>query len=189
MEEKISRKTDRRTMYTRMVIKDALLTLLERMGFAEITVAGLCREAEINRGTFYLHYNGIDQVVEELLDDALANSHSVLQQIGCGISAGGKCGYPFCRFLRENKKYQALFFSDSLRPYVLRRVADISKDRLADRLKEESGCSEKVLQALYHFQINGCLSICKHYVDASDEEWAEIQQAVDHFLRTGFQNL
>ena len=88
MEEKNSRKTDRRTMYTRMVIKEALLELLGKMDFAEITVAGLCREAEINRGTFYLHYNGIEQVVEELLDDALANSRSVLQQIGCGISAG-----------------------------------------------------------------------------------------------------
>ena len=51
MEEKNLRKTDRRTMYTRMVIKDALLELLRETDFAEITVAGLCREAEINRGT------------------------------------------------------------------------------------------------------------------------------------------
>jgi DNA-directed RNA polymerase specialized sigma24 family protein len=51
-----TKKEDRRIRYTKQVIKDTLLQLLEKNHFAKITVTELCRRAEINRGTFYLHY-------------------------------------------------------------------------------------------------------------------------------------
>lgn len=66
MNEQKQRKTDRRTLYTRMVVKEALLELLSEMDYADITVATLCRKAEINRGTFYLHYGNLSQVMDEL---------------------------------------------------------------------------------------------------------------------------
>ena len=40
MAEKKTRKTDRRTLYTRMVIKDALLSLLADKEYADVTIAG-----------------------------------------------------------------------------------------------------------------------------------------------------
>ena len=83
MAEKKTRKTDRRTLYTRMVIKDALLSLLADKEYADVTIADLCREAEINRGTFYLHYSNLHEVLEELFDDALGKMNHVLVQVGC----------------------------------------------------------------------------------------------------------
>ena len=72
MDEKIrTRKTDRRTIYTRNTIKDALLELLADTTFDRITVTALCKQAEITRATFYLHYDNLDEVLNELLDDAL----------------------------------------------------------------------------------------------------------------------
>ena len=41
MDEKKPRKTDRRTLYTRMVIKEALLSLLAEKEYADITIADL----------------------------------------------------------------------------------------------------------------------------------------------------
>ena len=87
MAEKKTRKTDRRTLYTRMVIKDALLNLLAEKEYADVTIADLCREAEINRGTFYLHYSNLHEVLEELFDDALGKMNHVLVQVGC-VSVG-----------------------------------------------------------------------------------------------------
>ena len=66
MNQRKDRKPDRRTRYTRMAIKDALLSILAEKEYADITVADLCRTAEINRGTFYLHYDHIRQVLDEL---------------------------------------------------------------------------------------------------------------------------
>lgn len=49
------RKTDRRTLYTRKVIKEALLELLNEKKFDKISVSQLCQQAEITRTTFYSH--------------------------------------------------------------------------------------------------------------------------------------
>ncbi len=53
MSEK-TRKQDRRTRYTRQTIKDTFLELLKQKSFTKITVTEICKNAEINRGTFYL---------------------------------------------------------------------------------------------------------------------------------------
>ena len=51
MSEK-TRKQDRRTRYTRQTIKDTFLELLKQKSFTKITVTEICKNAEINRGTF-----------------------------------------------------------------------------------------------------------------------------------------
>lgn len=51
-----SGKIDRRRRYTLSVIREAFFALLAEVGFAKMTVADICRCADINRGTFYLHY-------------------------------------------------------------------------------------------------------------------------------------
>ena len=189
MAEQKQRKTDRRTLYTRMVIKEAMLELLTEMDYSELTVADICRQAEINRGTFYLHYDNISQVLDALFDDALGNTHSVLAQIGSETAKDEKCAYPLCRFLRENKKYQPLFFSDSLHSYVVDRMAESYRRSFVERLQKESGLGEETLNALFYFQLNGCLAISKRNIAVSDDAWSEIQCSVDRFLKHGFENL
>ena len=63
------RKEDRRTKYTRQVIKDTFLKLLEKKAYPKITVTEICKLAEINRGTFYLHYYDMDDVLDDILTD------------------------------------------------------------------------------------------------------------------------
>ena len=81
------RKTDRRTVMTKGMIKDALLELLQNTTYEKITVTALCKQSEITRATFYLHYNNIDDVLEELLDDALRLTElDAIQPIPSAIS-------------------------------------------------------------------------------------------------------
>ena len=68
MSEK-TRKQDHRTRYTRQTIKDTFLELLTQKSFTKITVTEICKNAEINRGTFYLHYYDIHDVLSDIFDD------------------------------------------------------------------------------------------------------------------------
>lgn len=81
MEQK-PRKTDRRTLYTKGVIKEAFLAALKTKAYDKITVSDLCKAAEINRSTFYLHYADalavFDEILEELLDKITAGVQTVL---------------------------------------------------------------------------------------------------------------
>ncbi|WP_156009443.1 TetR/AcrR family transcriptional regulator [Streptococcus ruminantium] len=62
-------------------IHQALLSLLDDRSFDKISVADICRLAQVNRGTFYLHYldkfDLIDQVIKQVTDhlyDILLNT-------------------------------------------------------------------------------------------------------------------
>lgn len=64
-------KSDRRTRYTRQVIKDTFLTMLQECSFEKVTVTALCRRADVTRATFYLHYRDVYAVLDEVIADAL----------------------------------------------------------------------------------------------------------------------
>ena len=58
--------TDRRVRYTKQIIKTSLLELLENESFENITVKALCQTADINRATFYSHYETLSALMEEI---------------------------------------------------------------------------------------------------------------------------
>ena len=93
-----TRKTDRRTVYTKKAIGDAFLQAKRNKDYNTITVADICREAEISRGTFYAHSSNISEVLDALLNDAFANMDYLRNYMSApGASAGPQCAYPFCR--------------------------------------------------------------------------------------------
>jgi AcrR family transcriptional regulator len=57
--------TDRRIIRTKRLIRDALTELMEEKGFEGITVRDLTEKADINRGTFYLHYHDKYDLLEQ----------------------------------------------------------------------------------------------------------------------------
>lgn len=59
-------KSDRRVIYTKRVIKESLLDLLENNPLGKITIKEICIDAEVNRGTFYRHYEDIYDLFEEV---------------------------------------------------------------------------------------------------------------------------
>ena len=69
-----AKRDDRRARYTKMVIHDAFLELLESEGFDKMSVTDICKRADVNRGTFYLHYEDKYALLDELIDEALDNA-------------------------------------------------------------------------------------------------------------------
>lgn len=46
---------------------EALICLLNEKDYEYITVKEICKKAGVNRSTFYLHYESIDDLLEETL--------------------------------------------------------------------------------------------------------------------------
>lgn len=64
---------DRRVRKTQTAIKDALITLLEKKRFEEITIQEISDLADVNRSTFYTHfidkYDLLDKMENEKIDE------------------------------------------------------------------------------------------------------------------------
>ncbi|MCT1577668.1 TetR/AcrR family transcriptional regulator [Oceanobacillus kimchii] len=74
----MEKKLDRRKKYTRMVLKNSLMELLNEKPISSITIKELCSQADINRSTFYSHFtdqydllNHIEEEIIEELDQSL----------------------------------------------------------------------------------------------------------------------
>jgi AcrR family transcriptional regulator len=67
------KKVDRRVTKTRKAILSAYLSLLQTKGVHAISVSDITEKADINRATFYAHYedkqNLQEQIIKEILDD------------------------------------------------------------------------------------------------------------------------
>ena len=64
-------KTDLRVIKTKRAINNALVDLLQKKPINKITVAELSEKAEINKGTFYLHYVDIYDLYQKALQEHL----------------------------------------------------------------------------------------------------------------------
>ena len=63
---------DRRIINTKKKLTNTLLTLMNNKPLKEITVLELCKEANINRTTFYKYYEDIDDLVFKIEESLLS---------------------------------------------------------------------------------------------------------------------
>ena len=69
---------NRKTKYTQMVLKDSLMELMEEKSISRITIKELCEKADINRTTFYAHYNDQFHLLHEIQTDVLLSVNQVV---------------------------------------------------------------------------------------------------------------
>lgn len=71
-------RTDLRVIKTKEALHNSLLELIKDKPLDTISVSELCRKAKVNRGTFYFHYEKVEDVFEEYFKEIMndfANSY------------------------------------------------------------------------------------------------------------------
>ncbi|KRL02186.1 TetR/AcrR family transcriptional regulator [Liquorilactobacillus capillatus] len=83
------KKNNRRTLYTKHVIRRSFLELLQSEKLEKITVTEICQKADINRGTFYRYYQNPLDLMRYLQDEVYQKCMCLLKQRfnegSCGI--------------------------------------------------------------------------------------------------------
>ena len=70
--------TDRRVRKTKDILKKSLINIMKEKSISSITVKELCEKADINRGTFYLHYAGVFNFLEEIENELFEEFHDMI---------------------------------------------------------------------------------------------------------------
>lgn len=65
------KKTDRRVLRTRRVLREALLSLILEQGYDSVTIEEITERADVGRTTFYLHYRDKEGLLLECIDGAV----------------------------------------------------------------------------------------------------------------------
>ncbi|HIX43246.1 TetR/AcrR family transcriptional regulator [Kurthia populi] len=91
---------------TKEVIQHALLELLKEKDFAKISVAEIAKKANINRGTFYLHYKDKDELFEAVQSAILMDLEQYVLRTKIEFS------------LESPKRYKLLQYTGNLFTYI-----------------------------------------------------------------------
>ncbi len=105
---------DRRYLKTEKTILDSFVTLLNQKRLEDIQIEDICLEADINKSTFYLHYQSLYYLLSALEDSLVSSLEKALYE------KENSTLEEFVSFLvlfaRENKKiFSALFKSNDYR--------------------------------------------------------------------------
>ena len=77
-EEKKEETIDRRIRKTRRLLRECLTALLKEKKVQDITVREIADMADINRGTFYLHYKDVFDLMEQIENELLKELEDML---------------------------------------------------------------------------------------------------------------
>ncbi|WP_068778664.1 TetR/AcrR family transcriptional regulator [Paenibacillus sp. GM2] len=110
----ISKKEDPRAIRSKKMLKNAVFSLLtENLDISQLTVQKITSRAELNRATFYLHYDDINdllrQIVHDIFDDLSMKIDPLLQG---GGSNEQETLVTFLNYVYEYRKIFAVLFEN-----------------------------------------------------------------------------
>ena len=197
------RKTDRRTIYTKKVIKDALLDALAEKSFEQITVTDVCRRAEVTRATYYIHYQSLTEVLDELLNDALQMADqdcqnqdedalqimSLLAEETADYLKEKESLLPVCHRVAQLPKYQVIFHDETISGYVVNRIYQCQRQRLAPVFMKKLHLTKKEAEMLTLFVITGTYNVNKSLNWKKNGTWYQIHSMLLKFTSGGYDRL
>jgi len=74
-------KIDRRKARTKQLLHGAILELLQEKSTDHITVTDVANRADVNRGTFYLHYKDVLDLFQQIKDETFDKIRNCIVQI------------------------------------------------------------------------------------------------------------
>ncbi|MGI5901056.1 MAG: TetR/AcrR family transcriptional regulator [Desulfitobacteriia bacterium] len=165
---------DRRVRKTKALIKKALTQLLMEHDLKDISVSKLAELADINRGTFYLHYKDIYDLFEQIEKETLHDFTSLIEKHRHNAKT------PLMPVLLEAFKYIAAnseVFIGLLRTketMFLNTVVEMCRPRNKEEWRHlfPSG-EEKYYNYYYTFIAFGCVAILRRWFDGGMTESPE----------------
>ncbi len=77
----MEQKESRRVQMTKLLLKTALMELMQEKPFEQITIKELCEQADLNRTTFYLHFNDQRDVLKEIERETMEKTVDFMKNV------------------------------------------------------------------------------------------------------------
>lgn len=177
------RKTDRRTLYTRTMIMDSYIKLLKEKPRGKIMITEICRLAEINRCTFYLHFSDIKDVEDAIKQKMLKEAKEFVQSQENKSSNRLELSYKFMNKMLHDDTYTTLLMMsqhDSLN-YAI--TQEFFQDFVDMSLPSDNHLSEKEIKMLYTFVTGGIYATQQYWIESGLEDLKEENLFLDQLVQ------
>ena len=143
--------TDNRVRYTKMVLQQALLKVLKNKRIDQVTIKEVCDEAQVTRGTFYLHYatpnDLLMEIEQQFIDENLAHFSSYMET----NYEGGHLADVF-RCIMENQELCLIIMGKNGNPRFLMLIQEMMRPSMVyDWVKDFPQYKREDLNYVYDY--------------------------------------
>lgn len=166
-------KTDARVRYTRMIIQQTFLKLLREKPLAKITVTEICELAEINRTTFYKHYQDTYDLLERLEQEAICGLLSMIDDSTDRNLA--QVLLPILCTIRENRELFRSLTSAGDDKSFLYRLSSSCFQKICEQNPKESGSGDAARMSVMRFSYiaGGIAGVIEYWLQSGMNESPE----------------
>ncbi|WP_041138362.1 TetR/AcrR family transcriptional regulator [Beduini massiliensis] len=186
-------KNESKYFNTAILMDEALISLLYQKNIEYITIKEICEKAGVNRSTFYLHYETINDLLNETLEyinnkfiNHFKSIHSIpIENIDFILIESLdfiKEDYlePYLSFIQENKIIFKASFSNSIEMKIQEKYRSLEKYLLNPILKRYD-VPENKRKYINSFYIQGIIGIVKQWIEHECED--DIKDIIDIIIQ------
>lgn len=184
---------DRRVRKTRRILRECLTRLLKEKKIQDITVRELADMADINRGTFYLHYKDVFDLLEQIEQELTEELEDILEHHSVDelLSRPSLLFSDLYPTVQENADIITILIGENGDLNFVNRIKAILRDRCLKKwLTSNYSCSTDLLEAYSAFIISGCVGIVQYWLETGMKESPEqMAKATEDFILRGIRVL
>lgn len=170
----MAEKIDRRVRRTKALLSQGLIQLMEEKEIRDISVKELTDLADINRGTFYLHYNDIYDLLTQMEDELFVEFSEILDRTikdGAGGHSPQAVLLEIFYFLERHWDLARVLTGPHGDFTVVNRLKSLVEKRLYGVLvSKHRECDCLYMEA---FAISGCVGVIETWLNQAEPESPE----------------
>ncbi len=160
-------KTDRRVRKSKKAIREALLELLKKKEYTAISITELAGAADVDRKTFYLHYQSIEDVLQEILSETTESVRGLLT--GSELFEIRDYFEGLSRAMMENITFYRMISTTTSYARFINECKDILKALLKETKYASSGLSEEAFNVYSEYISSGIIGIYTNWLASKEE--------------------
>ena len=184
---------DRRVRKTRRVLRTCLTTLLKEKKIQDITVRELAEMADINRGTFYLHYKDVYDLMEQMELEMMTELEEMLDyhKVPDLKQKPSLFFFDLYPLIRENADIIVCLLGENGDMNFVNHLKQMLQERCLKRwLTMKSTEDAETLEAYSAFIVSGCVGIVQYWLESGMKESPERMAFItEEFILKGIQVL
>lgn len=189
MEYSEKSRSDRRVRRTKKLLKDSLASLLMEKDINEISVKEIVDLADINRGTFYLHYRDIYHMLDQIENDMIRDLTEIAEKFPGAVLKESPEPYirEMFRYIQENQQFCKMLLGSHGDMAFVEKLKAMVEEKCFRSIME--ACPENEAQNYEFFTaytVSGCIGLLqnwmKHGMRTTPEELALV---ADNMIQNG----
>lgn len=180
---------DRRVRRTKQLIKQSLIELMHEKPFKDITVKDITERADLNRGTFYLHYVDIYDLLSKIEDETLQAIEEMMLDYRCKINMSScyELLDELFSYIEDNRDLFEVLLHSQSEGIFLNKLQYLIKTMGLDLMNMIYKDTSRPHYCYFlSFVLNGVLGVTEQWFNnGMDMSSTEMATMIDHFIMDG----